>query len=68
METKYIPAAKRLRSFRISGVEFALVAIYVGSMIPQTDLTKITGILLLIIILVAFSLASGIFIVAFLSK
>jgi hypothetical protein len=53
METKYFPAARRLRSFRISGAEFALVAIYVGSLMPNTDLTKITGILLMIIILVA---------------
>jgi hypothetical protein len=53
METKYFPAARRLRAFRISGAEFALVAIYVGSLMPNTDLTKITGILLLSIILVA---------------
>jgi hypothetical protein len=53
MEIKYIPVARRLRSFRISGAEFALVALYVGSMMPHTDLTKITGILLLIIIVVA---------------
>jgi hypothetical protein len=53
METKYIPVAGRLRSFRISAAEFALVALYVGSMMPSTDLTKITGIILLIIILAA---------------
>jgi hypothetical protein len=53
METKYIPVASRLRSFRIFGAEFALVAIYIGSMMPDTQLTKISGILLLIIILVA---------------
>ena len=53
METKYIPVAERLRSFRIFGAEFALVAIYVGSMMPDAHLSKITGILLLIIILVA---------------
>jgi hypothetical protein len=53
METKYIPVAGQLRSFRIFGAEFALVAIYVGSMLPNTDLTGITGIILLIIILAA---------------
>ena len=53
METKYIPVASRLRSFRIFGAEFALVALYVGSMMPDTHLTKISGILLLIIILAA---------------